>query len=225
MGAYVGFATVGVFCAWYMYDSVLGIDLSGDGHTTVTWQQLRGWESCASWSPAFQASTYPCRITPATSLLRPFTASAPHLLLREPTPFNPAPAAAYILLPYMHRKYALVVRCRVQWHGSHLDHGVLGWFARGAGGPLHGRSAHDQLCRAVRLLPGGQGQGEHAEPVGAGGHRDVQCAQRALRGALLSYAPTPVLCSRGFAMHMLRKLLRCKEYALKHIVLHVMLLP
>jgi hypothetical protein len=34
-----------------------------------------------------------------------------------------------------------------------------------------------------------------------------------------------VLCSRGFAMHMLRKLLRCKEYALKHIVLHVMLLP
>ena len=55
VGAYVGFATVGVFCAWYMYDSVLGIDLSGDGHTTVTWQQLRSWESCASWSPAFQA--------------------------------------------------------------------------------------------------------------------------------------------------------------------------
>ena len=55
VGAYVGFATVGVFCAWYMYDSVLGIDLSGDGHTTVTWQQLRAWESCDSWSPAFKA--------------------------------------------------------------------------------------------------------------------------------------------------------------------------
>ena len=55
MGAYVGFATVGVFCAWYLYDSVLGIDLSADGHTTVTWQQLRSWESCAAWSPAFQA--------------------------------------------------------------------------------------------------------------------------------------------------------------------------
>ena len=55
MGAYVGFATVGVFCAWYMFDSVLGIDLSGDGHTTVTWRQLRHWEACERWSPAFQA--------------------------------------------------------------------------------------------------------------------------------------------------------------------------
>jgi hypothetical protein len=50
VGAYVGFATVGVFCAWYMFDSFLGIDLSGDGHTTVTWHQLRNWESCHTWS-------------------------------------------------------------------------------------------------------------------------------------------------------------------------------
>ena len=55
VGAYVGFATVGVFCAWYLCDSFLGINLSADGHTTVTWQQLRAWESCAAWSPAFQA--------------------------------------------------------------------------------------------------------------------------------------------------------------------------
>ena len=59
VGAYVGFATVGVFCAWYMFDSVAGIDLSGDGHTTVTWHQLRHWESCDSWSPAFQARAKP----------------------------------------------------------------------------------------------------------------------------------------------------------------------
>ena len=50
VGAYVGFATVGVFCAWYMFDSFLGIDLSGDNHTTVTWHQLRNWESCHTWS-------------------------------------------------------------------------------------------------------------------------------------------------------------------------------
>lgn len=46
----MGFATVGVFCAWYMFDSFLGIDLSGDNHTTVTWHQLRNWESCHTWS-------------------------------------------------------------------------------------------------------------------------------------------------------------------------------
>ncbi|KAK9917696.1 hypothetical protein WJX75_007286 [Coccomyxa subellipsoidea] len=57
VGAYVGFATVGVFCAWYMFDSFLGIDLSGDGHTTVTWHQLRNWESCHTWSD-FKATPY-----------------------------------------------------------------------------------------------------------------------------------------------------------------------
>ena len=57
VGAYVGFATVGVFCAWYMYDSFLGIDLSGDGHSTVTWHQLRNWESCHTW-PDFKVPLY-----------------------------------------------------------------------------------------------------------------------------------------------------------------------
>ncbi|BDA48697.1 Calcium-transporting ATPase 2, endoplasmic reticulum-type [Coccomyxa sp. Obi] len=57
VGAYVGFATVGVFCAWYMFDSFLGIDLSGDNHTTVTWHQLRNWESCHTWSD-FKATPY-----------------------------------------------------------------------------------------------------------------------------------------------------------------------
>lgn len=58
VGAYVGFATVGVFCAWYMYDSFLGIDLSGDGHSTVTWHQLRNWESCHTW-PDFKVLLLP----------------------------------------------------------------------------------------------------------------------------------------------------------------------
>jgi P-type Ca2+ transporter type 2C len=49
IGAYVGAATVGIFVAWYMYDNVLGIDLSGDGHSLVTWQQLTDWEECSTW--------------------------------------------------------------------------------------------------------------------------------------------------------------------------------
>ena len=49
VGAYVGVATVGVFATWYTCDSFLGIDLSGDGHSTVTLSQLRSWEQCPSW--------------------------------------------------------------------------------------------------------------------------------------------------------------------------------
>ena len=55
VGAYVGFATVGAFCVWYMYDNFLGLDLSADGHSTVTFSQLRNWEQCRSW-PDFKAS-------------------------------------------------------------------------------------------------------------------------------------------------------------------------
>ena len=49
MGTYVGFATVGAFVAWYMHDSFLGLDLSQDGHSTVTWYQLTHWNQCSSW--------------------------------------------------------------------------------------------------------------------------------------------------------------------------------
>lgn len=59
MGAYVGFATVGAFCVWYMYDSFLGLDLSGDGHSTVTWNQLRNWEQCRTW-PDFKVRRLTC---------------------------------------------------------------------------------------------------------------------------------------------------------------------
>jgi Ca2+-transporting ATPase len=49
VGLYVGFATVGVFAAWYLTDSFLGIDLSRDGHSPVTWEQLTHWGECSEW--------------------------------------------------------------------------------------------------------------------------------------------------------------------------------
>jgi Ca2+-transporting ATPase len=57
VGCYVGVATVAAFCIWYMYDNFYGLDLSQDGHSTVTWQQLRSWENCHSWE-GFTANNY-----------------------------------------------------------------------------------------------------------------------------------------------------------------------
>ncbi|XP_058756650.1 calcium-transporting ATPase 4, endoplasmic reticulum-type-like [Vicia villosa] len=50
IGIYVGLATVGVFIIWYTHGSFLGIDLSGDGHTLVTYSQLANWGQCSSWN-------------------------------------------------------------------------------------------------------------------------------------------------------------------------------
>ncbi|KAK4784485.1 hypothetical protein SAY86_018853 [Trapa natans] len=49
IGLYVGIATVGVFIIWYIHESFLGIDLSGDGHSLVTYSQLANWGQCQSW--------------------------------------------------------------------------------------------------------------------------------------------------------------------------------
>ncbi|KAI3423614.1 Cation_ATPase_N domain-containing protein [Psidium guajava] len=49
IGLYVGIATVGVFIIWYTHDTFLGIDLSGDGHSLVTYPQLANWGQCHSW--------------------------------------------------------------------------------------------------------------------------------------------------------------------------------
>lgn len=57
VGVYVGFATVAVFAVWYTHDSFMGIDLSADGHTIITFDQLRNWESCESWR-GFRASSF-----------------------------------------------------------------------------------------------------------------------------------------------------------------------
>lgn len=57
IGIYVGLATVGVFIIWYTHGSFLGIDLSGDGHTLVTYSQLANWGQCSSWTN-FTASPF-----------------------------------------------------------------------------------------------------------------------------------------------------------------------
>ncbi|KAL4570983.1 hypothetical protein LXL04_017732 [Taraxacum kok-saghyz] len=49
IGLYVGIATVGVFVIWYTHSSFLGIDLSLDNHTLVTFSQLRNWDQCKTW--------------------------------------------------------------------------------------------------------------------------------------------------------------------------------
>ncbi|KAM6578734.1 hypothetical protein CsatB_030571 [Cannabis sativa] len=49
IGLYVGIATVGVFIIWFTHSSFLGIDLSGDGHTLVTYSQLANWGQCRTW--------------------------------------------------------------------------------------------------------------------------------------------------------------------------------
>ena len=71
IGLYVGIATVGVFIIWFTQDSFLGIDLSKDGHSLVSYSQLSNWDQCASWgnfsvspftagSQVFNFDTDPC---------------------------------------------------------------------------------------------------------------------------------------------------------------------
>ncbi|KAL9171101.1 hypothetical protein ABFS82_04G187900 [Erythranthe guttata] len=57
IGAYVGIATVGIFIIWYTRSSFLGIDLSGDGHSLVTYSQLANWGQCSTWNN-FTASPF-----------------------------------------------------------------------------------------------------------------------------------------------------------------------
>ena len=59
VGTYVGIATVGVFVTWYTCHSFLGIDLSADGHTTVSLWQLRHWQVCRCTANLFSRSIHP----------------------------------------------------------------------------------------------------------------------------------------------------------------------
>ncbi|XP_065000461.1 calcium-transporting ATPase 1, endoplasmic reticulum-type-like [Musa acuminata AAA Group] len=65
IGLYVGIATVGIFIIWYTHGSFMGIDLSGDGHTLVTYAQLSNWGECSSWDGF--------KVTPFTAGSRRFT--------------------------------------------------------------------------------------------------------------------------------------------------------
>mmetsp|Transcript_20925 Transcript_20925/g.53619 ORF Transcript_20925/g.53619 Transcript_20925/m.53619 type:complete len:1079 (+) Transcript_20925:201-3437(+) len=49
VGIYVGFSTVGIFCVWFLFDNFAGIDLSQDGHRTISWEQLTSWHDCNQW--------------------------------------------------------------------------------------------------------------------------------------------------------------------------------
>jgi Ca2+-transporting ATPase len=66
VGAYVGFATVGVFATWYTSETFFGIDLTQDGHTPVSLAQLRAWESCPSWAGAAKFKPQPFTAGDAT---------------------------------------------------------------------------------------------------------------------------------------------------------------
>lgn len=58
VGSYVGLATVGIFVLWYINnDSFMGIDMSMDGHTSVTIDQLSHWGECSLWAN-FHVSPY-----------------------------------------------------------------------------------------------------------------------------------------------------------------------
>ncbi|KAJ4980070.1 hypothetical protein NE237_010850 [Protea cynaroides] len=57
IGLYVGLATVGVFIIWYTQGSFMGIDLSKDGHTLITYSQLSNWGQCPSWE-GFRVSPF-----------------------------------------------------------------------------------------------------------------------------------------------------------------------
>uniref|UniRef100_M4ES05 P-type Ca(2+) transporter n=1 Tax=Brassica campestris TaxID=3711 RepID=M4ES05_BRACM len=57
IGMYVGVATVGVFIIWYTHSSFMGIDLSQDGHSLVSYSQLAHWGQCSSWE-GFKVSPF-----------------------------------------------------------------------------------------------------------------------------------------------------------------------
>ncbi|XP_065868497.1 calcium-transporting ATPase 1, endoplasmic reticulum-type-like [Euphorbia lathyris] len=57
IGLYVGIATVGVFIIWYTHSSFMYIDLSGDGHSLVTYSQLAHWDQCSTWD-GFKVSPF-----------------------------------------------------------------------------------------------------------------------------------------------------------------------
>lgn len=52
LGLYVGFATVGIFIYWYCYWA------GYDGHTLITFNQLRTWGSCPEWDESIQFANF-----------------------------------------------------------------------------------------------------------------------------------------------------------------------
>jgi Ca2+-transporting ATPase len=70
VGLYVGFATVGAFVTWFMHgvgsEPFLGfLDLSEDGHTSVTWEELTNWGDCDPKTNMFDLGDKPYKFTAA----------------------------------------------------------------------------------------------------------------------------------------------------------------
>ena len=84
VGLYVGVATVAGFVVWYTHTEFMGIDLSKDGHTPISFHQLRNWHDCATWK-GFQPSPWTVRRAPLTSNPPPLTSNPP------PLTSNPSP--------------------------------------------------------------------------------------------------------------------------------------
>ncbi|KAI5068427.1 hypothetical protein GOP47_0016772 [Adiantum capillus-veneris] len=57
VGLYVGLATVGIFVIWYTHGSFLGLDISNDGHSLVSFSQLSRWGECHTWN-GFEVSAF-----------------------------------------------------------------------------------------------------------------------------------------------------------------------
>lgn len=57
IGLYVGLATVGIFAIWYTCPSFLGIDLSADGHSVISFSELTSWGECHTWE-GFQVKNF-----------------------------------------------------------------------------------------------------------------------------------------------------------------------
>ncbi|KAK3140888.1 hypothetical protein QOZ80_5AG0407250 [Eleusine coracana subsp. coracana] len=69
IGLYVGVATVGIFVIWYTHGSFMGIDLTGDGHSLVSYSQLSNWGQCPTWDNF--------TVAPFTAGSRTFTFDSP----------------------------------------------------------------------------------------------------------------------------------------------------
>ncbi|TVU18187.1 hypothetical protein EJB05_34267 [Eragrostis curvula] len=69
IGLYVGVATVGIFVIWYTHGSFMGIDLTGDGHSLVSYSQLSNWGQCPTWENF--------TVAPFTAGTRTFTFDSP----------------------------------------------------------------------------------------------------------------------------------------------------
>ncbi len=119
VGAYVGVATVGIFVVWYMCDSFLGINLSADGHTPVTWHQLTHWEECPHWE-GFKVCAFSHSFLPHSNSLK---------LRRLGLPSS---------------KHGIAI-----WRAGIQSHVMTDSQRCGAGKPLHGRRDPCGVCRPL----------------------------------------------------------------------------